>query len=89
MKSQGKVTFPNWSNVQSLVRMWEGSLQHVTNLQGPPLERTPEDKIRDLKSLAQQYARDLGSHDGTQISYLEFVESEVEADLMLARMIAG
>jgi hypothetical protein len=89
MKSQGKVTFPNWSNVQSLVRMWEGSLQHVTNLQGPPLERTPEDKIRDLKSLAQQYARDLGSHDDTQISYLEFVESEAEADLMLARMIAG
>jgi hypothetical protein len=39
--------------------------------------------------LAQQYARDRGSCDDTQISYLEFVESEVEADLTLARMIAG
>jgi hypothetical protein len=48
-----------------------------------------EDKIRDLKSLTQQYARDLGSHDDTRISYLEFIESEAEADLTLARMIAG
>jgi hypothetical protein len=61
----------------------------VTDLQGPPSERTQTDKIRDLKSLAQQYARDQGSHDDTRISYLEFVESEAEADLTLARMIAG
>jgi hypothetical protein len=61
----------------------------VTDLQGPPSERTQSDKIRDLKSLAQQYARDQESCDDTQISYLEFVESEAEADLMLARMIAG
>jgi hypothetical protein len=61
----------------------------VTDLQGPPSERTQSDKIRDLKSLAQQYARDQGSCDDTQISYLEFVESEAEADLTLARMIAG
>jgi hypothetical protein len=47
------------------------------------------DKIRDLKSLAQQYARDWGSCDNTRISYLEFVELEVEADLTLAQMIAG
>jgi hypothetical protein len=65
------------------------SATDVTNLQGPPSERTPEDKIWDLKSLAQQYARDLGSCDDTRISYLEFVESEAEADLTLARMIAG
>jgi hypothetical protein len=61
----------------------------VTNLQGPPSERTQSDKIRDLKSLAQQYACDQGSCDDTRISYLEFVESEAEADLTLARMIAG
>jgi hypothetical protein len=61
----------------------------VTDLQGPPSERTQSDKIRDLKSLAKQYARDLGSCDDTWISYLEFVELEAEADLTLARMIAG
>jgi hypothetical protein len=61
----------------------------VTDLQGPPLERTQSDKIRDLKSLAKQYARDRGSCDDTRISYLEYVESEAEADWTLARMIAG
>jgi hypothetical protein len=61
----------------------------VTDLQGPPSERTQMEKIRDLKSLARQYARDRGSCDDTRISYLEFVESEAEADLTLARMIAG
>jgi hypothetical protein len=61
----------------------------VMDLQGPPSERTQSDKIRDLKSLAQQYARDQESCDDTRISYLEFVESEAEADLMLAWMIAG
>jgi hypothetical protein len=59
------------------------------DLQGPPSGRTQLDKIRDLKSLVQQYARDQGSCDDTRISYLEFVESEAEADLTLARMIAG
>jgi hypothetical protein len=61
----------------------------VTDLQGPPSECTQEEKIRDLKTLVQQYARDRGSCDDTRISYLEFVESEAEADLTLARMIAG
>jgi hypothetical protein len=61
----------------------------VTDLQGPPSGRTQSDKIRDLKSLAKQYARDLGSPDDTRISYLEYVESEAEADWTLARMIAG
>jgi hypothetical protein len=61
----------------------------VTDLQGPPSERTPEDKIRDLKTRAQQYARDRGSCDDIRISYLEFLESEAEDDLTLARMIAG
>jgi hypothetical protein len=61
----------------------------VTNLQGPPSGRTQLDKIRDLKSLAKQYARDRGSCDDTRISYLENVESEAEADWTLARMIAG
>jgi hypothetical protein len=59
------------------------------DLQGPPSECTQMEKIWDLKSLAQQYARDRGSCDDTWISYLEFVESEAEADLTLARMIAG
>jgi hypothetical protein len=54
-----------------------------------PSERTQSDKIRDLKSLAKQYARDQGSCDDTRISYLEYVESEAEADWTLARMIAG
>jgi hypothetical protein len=61
----------------------------VTDLQGPPSERTQMEKIRDLKSLARQYARDRGSCDDTRISYLEYVESEAEADWTLARMIAG
>jgi hypothetical protein len=61
----------------------------VTDLQGPPSERTQSDKLRDLKSLAKQYARDQGSCDDTRISYLEYVESEAEADWTLARMIAG
>jgi hypothetical protein len=61
----------------------------VTDLQGPPSERTPEEKLWDWKTCAQQYARDWRSCDDTRISYLEFVESEAEADLTLARMIAG
>jgi hypothetical protein len=61
----------------------------VTDLQGPPSERTQTEKLRDLKTLAQQYARDRGSCDDTQISYLEFLESEAEDDLTLARMISG
>jgi hypothetical protein len=61
----------------------------VTDLQGPPSERTQMEKIRDLKSLARQYTRDQGSCDDTRISYLEYIESEAEADWTLARMIAG
>jgi hypothetical protein len=61
----------------------------VTDLQGPPSERTPEQKLWDLKTRAQQYARDRESCDDTRISYLEFLETEAEDDLALARMIAG
>jgi hypothetical protein len=61
----------------------------VTDLQGPPSERTPEEKLRDFKTQAQRYARDQGSCDDTRISYLEFLETEAEDDLALARMIAG
>jgi hypothetical protein len=61
----------------------------VTDLQGPPSERTPEEKLWDFKTRAQQYARDRGSCDDTRISYLEFLETEAEDDLALARMIAG
>jgi hypothetical protein len=62
---------------------------NVTDLQGPPSERTQTEKLRDLKTLAQQYTRDRGSCDDVRISYLEFLESEVEEDLMLVRMISG
>jgi hypothetical protein len=61
----------------------------VTDLQGPPSERTPEQKLWDWKTRAQQYARDRRSCDDTRISYLEFLETEAEDDLALARMIAG
>jgi hypothetical protein len=64
-------------------------LYPVTDLQGPPSERTPKEKLWDLKTRTQQYARDQGSCDDTRISYLEFLESEAEDDLTLARMIAG
>jgi hypothetical protein len=61
----------------------------VTDLQRPPLERTPEQKLWDFKTRAQQYARDRESCDDVRISYLEFLETEAEDDLALARMIAG
>jgi hypothetical protein len=61
----------------------------VMDLQGPPSERTQSEKLRDLKTLTQRYTHDRGSCDDTRISYLEFLESEVEDDLTLARMIAG
>jgi hypothetical protein len=64
-------------------------MEVVTDLQGPPSERTLEEKLWDLKTCTQRYARDRGSCDDTQISYLEFLESEAEDDLTLARMIAG
>jgi hypothetical protein len=65
------------------------SLIFVTDLQGPPSECTPEEKLWDFKTRAQQYARDRGSCDDVRISYLEFLETEAEDDLALARMIAG
>jgi hypothetical protein len=61
----------------------------VTDLQGPPSERMPEQKLWDFKTRAQQYARDRESCDDVRISYLEFLETEAEDDLALARMIAG
>jgi hypothetical protein len=61
----------------------------VTNLQGPPSERTQTEKLRDLKKLAQQYARDWGSCDDVQISYLETLEERDNDNLRLAQMLAG
>jgi hypothetical protein len=87
-------------NIAALVQPWSvtvrmelkpcetGSLT-VTDLQEPPSERTPEEKLWDLKTRAQQYARDRESCDDVRISYLEFLETEAEDDLALARMIAG
>jgi hypothetical protein len=61
----------------------------VTDLQGPPSERTQMEKLRDLKMLAQHYARDRGSCDNTQISYLEILEECDDDNLRLAQMISG
>jgi hypothetical protein len=77
-----------WVQV-SRTQALEDLLKCVTDLQGPPSERTPEQKLWDWKTRAQQYARDRGSCDDTRISYLEFLETEAEDDLALARMIAG
>jgi hypothetical protein len=65
------------------------SIPVVTDLQGPPSERTQMEKLQDLKKLAQHYTRDRGSCDNTRISYLEYLESEAEDDLTLAQMISG
>jgi hypothetical protein len=81
---------PHWDSrgeVKGCVRDDRGVA--VTDLQGPPSERTPEQKLRDFKTRAQQYARDRESCDDVRISYLEFLETEAEDDLALARMIAG
>jgi antirestriction protein len=67
----------------------QAEVHRVTDLQGPPSERTPEEKLWDFKTRAQQYARDRESCDDVRISYLEFLETEAEDDLTLARMIAG
>jgi hypothetical protein len=60
----------------------------VTDLQGPPSERTQMEKLRDLKKLVQQYARDRGSCDDVQISYLESLEEHDNDNLRLAQMLA-
>jgi hypothetical protein len=60
----------------------------VTDLQGPSSERTRTEKIRDLKSLARQYARDQGSCDDVRISYLEDLEDRDSDNLRLAQMLA-
>jgi hypothetical protein len=67
----------------SVVNIWSSS---VTDLQGPPSERTPEQKLWDFKTRAQQYARDRESCDDVRISYLEFLETEAEDDLCYASL---
>jgi hypothetical protein len=47
------------------------------------------EKLRDLKKLAQHYARDRGSCDDVQISYLETLEDRNNDNLRLAQMLAG
>jgi hypothetical protein len=67
-----------------------GIPNHVSRIcRDPPRIALKTEKLKDLKKLAQQYARDRGSCDDTRISYLEFLESEAEDDLTLARMISG
>jgi hypothetical protein len=50
--------------------------------------RTQDEKLKDLKKRAQQYARDLGSCDDIQISYLETLEDHDNDNLRLAQMLA-
>jgi hypothetical protein len=46
-------------------------------------------KLQDLKKLAQHYARDWGSCDDVQLSYLETLEDHDNNNLRLAQMLAG
>jgi hypothetical protein len=46
------------------------------------------EKLRDLKKLAQRYARDQGSCDDIQISYLEILEEHDDDNLRLVQMIS-
>jgi hypothetical protein len=62
--------------------------QYVTDLQGPPLERTQTEKLGDLKKLVRHYARDQGSCDDVQLSYLETLEDRDNDNLRLAQMLA-
>jgi hypothetical protein len=77
-----EVLFPSKTTLTTVSRRTTDNLPAhvkgiaVTDLQGPCSECTQTEKLRDLKKLAQQYARDLGSCDDTQISYLEFLETE-------------
>jgi hypothetical protein len=82
-------TFMTAAIARGCVRSTNLQKKGVTDLQGPPSERTPEQKLWDFKTRAQQYARDRESCDNVRISYLEFLETEAEDDLALARMIAG
>jgi hypothetical protein len=59
----------------------------VTDLQGPPSERTQTEKLQGLRKLAQQYARDRGSCDDIRISYLEDLEDRDSDNLRLAQML--
>jgi hypothetical protein len=47
------------------------------------------EKLQDLKKLAQRYARDRGSCDDVQLSYLETLEDRDNDNLRLAQMLAG
>jgi hypothetical protein len=78
-----------WTYLLEDVKTEDVGNPSVTDLQGPPSECTPKEKLWDFKMRAQQYTRDRGSCDDTRISYLEFLETEAEDDLALARMIAG
>jgi hypothetical protein len=60
----------------------------VTDLPGPPSAQTAKEKLEDLKQHARRYARDQGSCDDIQISYLETLEGHNNDTLWLAQMIA-
>jgi hypothetical protein len=60
----------------------------VMDLPGPPSAWTANEKLKDLKKRAQQYARDWGSCNDAQISYLEIQEEHDNDNLRLVQMIA-
>jgi hypothetical protein len=60
----------------------------VTDLPGTPSARTAKEKLDDLKQRTQRYARDRGSCDDVQISYLETLEERNNDNLRLAQMLA-
>jgi hypothetical protein len=62
--------------------------QNVTDLPGPPSVQTTKDKIEDLRRLARKHARDQGSCDDVQISYLEIQEEHDNDNLRLVQMLA-
>jgi hypothetical protein len=76
---------PTWMGKQ----MFSDLLNTVTDLQGPPLDCTQTEKLRDLKKLARHYARDQKSCDDVQISSLETLEDCDNDNLRLAQMLAG
>jgi hypothetical protein len=79
---------PKTSNGKDIIKL-HSEFTIVTDLQGPPLEHMQMEKLQDLKKLAQHYARDRGSCDDIQLSYLETLEDRDNDNLRLAQMLAG
>jgi hypothetical protein len=82
-----KCTF-HASSIDYLGVIIEKGMIHVTDLPEPPSARTAKEKLKDLKQRARRYARDQGSCDDVQISYLETLEDHNNDNLRLVQMLA-